>query len=66
MLVLPQRRHRVRGLFAGPERDHDRCQPPHHHPVQHNRRVLVEQVRVVDGQHHRPLSRELVQGPAEG
>ena len=66
VVVLPQRRHRVGRRLPGPERDHDRCQPPYDHAVQHDRGVLVEQVRVVDGQHQRPLPGELVQRPADG
>ncbi len=66
VVVLPQRRHDVGGRLPGPERDHDRSQPPYHHAVQHDRGVLVEQVRVVDGQHQRLLPGELVQRPADG
>jgi hypothetical protein len=64
--VLPQRRHRVGDRLPGPEGDQGRCQPPYHYAVQHDRGVLVEQVRVVDGQHQPLLPGELVQHPADG
>ena len=66
VVVLPQGRHRVGRRLGAPEGDHDWCQPPYDHAVQDDGRVLVEQVRVVDGQHQRLPPGELLQRPADG
>ena len=48
VLVLPQRRNRVRRMLTGPQGDQDGGDSPHDKVVHHQRRELVKLVGIVD------------------